>query len=240
MQFQESKKLERRSSFATTAHGATISRLYKYKYKSSGRDYLIDTGADISVIPPNSREKGNTPGLFKLFAANGSQIKTFGSKTITLNLGLRRPIRWIFVIADVKSPIDSDLIDVKNNTLRDGLTNIPVQGKLTEVSIGNQIKSVSDQTAYHQLIQEFPDVLDLSSIRKFSKTHNVTHKIITNCQPIFSKPRRLNAEKLKIAKAEFEKMLEVFVDRQIVPGLHRCISLQNHQVVGDLVATIDV
>lgn len=205
---------------ATIDHGPRISRLYVTD-KSSGRDFLIDTGADISVIPPNSREKGNTPGLFKLFAANGSQIKTFGSKTITLNLGLRRPIRWVFVIADVQSPIiGSDLlkkqnllIDVKNNTLRDGVTNIPVQGKIKQVDVGNQIKSVSDQSVYHQLVQGFPDVLDLSLIRKFSKKHDVTHRIITNCQPIFSKPRRLNAEKLKIAKAEFDKMLELGICR---------------------------
>lgn len=213
-------KLERRSNSATFDHGPTISRLFVTD-KSSGRDFLIDTGADLSVIPPNSREKGNTPGLFKLFAANGTQIKTFGSKTITLNLGLRRPIRWVFVIADVQSPIiGSDLlkkhdllIDVKNNKLRDNSTNISIDGKVRQTKHDVQIKSLSNLSAYHELIQEFPDLLDLSSIKKFSKKHNVTHRIVTNCQPIFSKPRRLNPEKLKIAKEEFDKMLELGICR---------------------------
>ena len=88
-------KLEGQSKIATLDIGPKISRLFVTD-KSSGRDFLIDTGADISVIPPTSREKGNAPCLFKLFAANGSQIKTYGNKSITLNLGLRRPIRWIY------------------------------------------------------------------------------------------------------------------------------------------------
>lgn len=93
-------KLDGRSIKATVDNDLKISRLFVTD-KSTGRDFLVDTGADISVIPPNHREKGNAPCLFKLFAANGSQIKTFGNKTVTLNLGLRRPIRWIFVIADI-------------------------------------------------------------------------------------------------------------------------------------------
>ncbi|VDL45062.1 unnamed protein product [Hymenolepis diminuta] len=37
--------------------------------------------------------------------ANGSPIKTYGQKSITLDLGLHRTFRWIFIIADVSEPI---------------------------------------------------------------------------------------------------------------------------------------
>ncbi len=198
------------SKSATLDKGPNISRLFVTD-KNSGRDFLIDTGADISVIPPNHQEKGNAPCLFKLFAANGSQIKTYGNKSVTLNLGLRRPIRWIFVIADVQSPIiGSDLlkkydllVDVKNNKLKDNLTSISINGKFLQANQNIEIKSFENATAYHQIIQEFPDVLDLSSIKRTAKKHDVTHRIVTNCQPIFSKARRLNPEKLKIAKTVF-------------------------------------
>lgn len=104
------KKLKGQSKPATIDTGPSISRLYITE-KSSNRDFLIDTGADISVIPPTSQEKKKAPCQFKLFAANGSEIKTYGSKKVTLDLGLRRPISWIFVIADVQSPIiGSDLL----------------------------------------------------------------------------------------------------------------------------------
>lgn len=216
----EVKKLKGQSISATNDCRPNISRLFVTD-KSSNRDFLIDTGADISVIPPNSQEKGNRPCMFQLFAANGSQIKTYGSKSVTLNLGLKRPIQWIFVIADVQSPIiGSDLlkrfdllIDVKNGRLRDNLSNLAISGKLLQTNIDVQIKTVSSISVYHQLVQEFPDLLDLSSFKNKTKKHNVQHKIITNCQPIFSKPRRLNAEKMKVAKAEFDNMLKLGICR---------------------------
>lgn len=40
-----------------------------------------------------------------LYAANGIIIKTFGIKTLVLDLGLRRAFRWTFLIADVRQPI---------------------------------------------------------------------------------------------------------------------------------------
>lgn len=105
------------------------------------------------------------------------------------------------------------LIDVKNNKLRDNSTNVSIQGKFKPTAAGLELKSLSDSSAYLKLMQEFPDLLDHSSIRKVAKKHDVKHRIITNCQPIFSKARRLNPEKLKIAKAEFDKMLELGICR---------------------------
>lgn len=103
-------KLQRRSTYATVDLGTKVSRLY-ITDRSSGNDFLIDTGADISVVPPNHKEKRCPPCNFNLLAANGTPIRTYGSKTIVLNLGLRRPIRWLFIIADVQSPIiGSDLL----------------------------------------------------------------------------------------------------------------------------------
>lgn len=216
----EVKKLIGRSSLAALDQAPLVSRLFVTE-KSSNRDFLVDTGADISVVPPTSKEKLNSPCLFNLFAANGTKIKTYGSKLITLNLGLRRPISWMFVIADVQSPIiGSDLlkkfdllVDVKNSKLKDNLTNLSVQAKSMEVNCGIQVKSIANIGIYHALVSEFPALLDLSSFNNIQKKHNVRHKIITNCQPIFSKPRRLNPEKLKIAKAEFDKMLKLGICR---------------------------
>lgn len=181
----------------------------------------MDTGADISVIPPTSKEKNNAPCRFELTAANGTQIKTYGSKSISLNLGLRRPITWIFVIADVQTPIiGSDLlkrfdllVDVKHGKLVDNVTNLTISGKCIQYSSDIQVRSLTNISIYHSLVQEFPALLDLSSFNNIQKKHNVRHKIITNCQPIFSKPRRLNAEKLKIAKAEFDTMLKLGICR---------------------------
>lgn len=140
MQFfkQTFKKLLGQSR-TTIDSGRQISRLY-IQEKSSGRNFLIDTGADLSVIPPTFHESLNQTVIqIPLFAANGTSIKTFGYKTINLNLGLRRPITWLFIIADVKTPIiGSDLlkkfdllVDIKNNKLIDKLTSISTSGFTT-------------------------------------------------------------------------------------------------------------
>ncbi|GFS64010.1 gag-pol polyprotein [Trichonephila clavipes] len=42
---------------------------------------------------------------FSLFAANNTKIPAYGMVRKELNLGLRRPFIWTFMIADVSSPI---------------------------------------------------------------------------------------------------------------------------------------
>ena len=156
-----------------------------------------------------------------MHAANGSKIKTYGSKSITLNLGLRRNIRWIFVIADVQQPIiGSDLltkydllVDIKNKKLIDNLTSLSINGIEVQQNFTHSIKTISNISVYHQLVNEFPDILDTSKLNKTKRKHNVKHRILTNCPPLFAKARRLNPEKLKAAKEEFDEMLRLGICR---------------------------
>ncbi|GBM44911.1 hypothetical protein AVEN_94515-1 [Araneus ventricosus] len=74
--------------------------------KSTGFRFLIDAGAEISVIPPRTiQERNCTASKLKPFAANGTTISTFGEKLLTLDLNLRRVFRWPFIIASVSHPI---------------------------------------------------------------------------------------------------------------------------------------
>lgn len=72
---------------------------------TSKLNFLIDTGADVSVLPPASQKKQIKPTDFKLYAANGTEITTYGSKTIDVDLGLRRNFQWNFLIADIQQTI---------------------------------------------------------------------------------------------------------------------------------------
>jgi len=64
----------------------------------------------------------------KLFAANGSIIKTYGHLAIQPDFGLRRSFLWRFIVADVNTPIiGSDFLahfhllpDVKKEQLMKG------------------------------------------------------------------------------------------------------------------------
>ncbi|XP_023212151.1 uncharacterized protein LOC111615008 [Centruroides sculpturatus] len=82
-----SGKLIPRLSLATGTTGIELSRLY-ISDKDTATLYLVDTGANISVIPPAPHERRNCNKL-ELFAANGSTIKTYGRKLLNLDLGLR-------------------------------------------------------------------------------------------------------------------------------------------------------
>nr|VZI22704.1 unnamed protein product [Spirometra erinaceieuropaei] len=66
---------------------------------NSGRTFYV---CDTATRRPDRRFP--SPGLH-LQAANCSPIPTFGSLSLTLNIGLRRSFTWIFVIADVPHAI---------------------------------------------------------------------------------------------------------------------------------------
>ncbi len=55
--------------------------------KNSGRRFLVDTGAEVSLLPASSDRNRNTPGL-SLQAANNSTIPTYGTRSLTLDLYL--------------------------------------------------------------------------------------------------------------------------------------------------------
>lgn len=87
----------------TTNSNFITSRLFVYD-RVCGFKYLFDTGADISVIPRHLIKFNAILSDYRLFAANGTQIKTYGQQLLTLDLGLRRNFSFLFVIADVDKP----------------------------------------------------------------------------------------------------------------------------------------
>lgn len=105
------------------------------KDDTTQKEFLIDTGADISVLPA---KKGapKVPHSMKLYAANGSIINTYGQSTLKLDLGLRRAFNWTFTIADVQQSIIGNdflahfdlLVDVKKRALIDKTTSLKSPG----------------------------------------------------------------------------------------------------------------
>ena len=93
--------------------------------------FLVDTGADVSVIPPSAAERKH-PQTLQLQAVNHTSISTYGIRSLTLNLGLQCTFRWAFIVADVRKPIlgadflhnFSLLVDIKHHQLLDGLTQL--------------------------------------------------------------------------------------------------------------------
>ena len=74
------------------------SHLFFLQDPESGVRYLVDTGAEVSVLPPDSTDLASPP-IGTLRAANDNPIRVFGRRSRTLNIGLRRQFRWIFLVA---------------------------------------------------------------------------------------------------------------------------------------------
>ncbi|VDL59796.1 unnamed protein product [Hymenolepis diminuta] len=112
-----------------------------------------------------------------LAAASGSPIKTYGQKSVTLDLGPRRTFRWIFIFADVSKPIiGADFLCRFELLLNLHLTNPVCRGKPVNHSLthsitihGNPVKARVRRlspTRYQIAKEEFEHMLDLGSIRR--------------------------------------------------------------------------
>ena len=99
-------KLSSQSLMATSEPGlfSLHSRLFYITDKLTGHRFLIDTGAEVSVIPPSQSDQEHKQDLV-LQAANNTSITTYGRRSLTLNLGLGLEFQWIIIVADIKRPI---------------------------------------------------------------------------------------------------------------------------------------
>ncbi|VDP93057.1 unnamed protein product [Echinostoma caproni] len=66
--------------------------------------FRIDTGVEVSVFQLSSGDP-NTSASCQLRAANSTPISTYGRKSLTINFGIRRTFRWVFLVAAVPFPI---------------------------------------------------------------------------------------------------------------------------------------
>ena len=181
---------------------------------------MVDTGAEVSVIPPTGL-KLDGQSFSSLRAANGSRISTYGQTSRTLDLGLRRTFRWIFIIADVQNAILGIdflhhydlLVDARHKRLMDRVTNLSVNGiSADSTPISPVLLKPTGPHAYQPILDTFPGIFNPSSGCPAVST-TVTHHISTNGPPVFARARRLAPDKLKLARAEFEHMLELGIVR---------------------------
>lgn len=186
----------------------------------TGLRFLVDTGANISVLPYQRKlfsEK--VCDSYKLYAANGSEIKTFGTKTMDLDFNLRRSYRWTFVLADVKQPIlGADflghfqlLVDVHKKKLIDKVTNLCV---IASVTMNEQIpvNTIDFKNEFSDLLHEFADITKPLNFLETPR-HSVVHHIETSGMPVYARPRPLPPDKYRKAKAEFQRMQEMGICR---------------------------
>lgn len=99
--------------------------------KNSCLRFLVDTGADVSLLPRYRFKNLGRPTTYTLHTANGSTIRTYGTRMLKLYLGLRRDLSFTFILAVVtKAIVGADFLahfgiifDLKRAKLKDGSQN---------------------------------------------------------------------------------------------------------------------
>ena len=211
-------KLERPSRTETVRdEGATQSRLHVYD-RTSGQRFLVDTGAEISILPASLRDR-SAPSELQLFAANNTKINTYGERRLTLDLGLRRPITWCFRVADVPYAIlGADvlshyklIVNLHGRRLVDSVTSLATIGRVLNVP-ETKISMVDNSSTFADILAKFPQVI--GSAKSASPVAGaVEHHILTTGPPCTERPRRLPPDKLKAAKAEIKRLMELGICR---------------------------
>ena len=203
---------------AATSPNNSNNLLYVHDAKTKTR-WLIDGGAVLSIIPPTLAQRLNGPTSTQLQAANGTQIKCFGVRQMTINL-VDRAVKFPVTIADVSQPIlgsdflahaylapnhrDGTLIDLKD------LSQLPVNFDHKSQPIRVNLVEQAKDPCYQLLDNEFPS-LSNPTFRIKEVDHGVRHFIPTDGPPVQSKARKLSPEKLAVAKQEIEKLVELGV-----------------------------
>ena len=178
-------------------------------------DFLVDTGADVSLLPAKFK-KYAFPFDVQLEAANKSNIKTFGCVATNLILpSLRRSFHMSFVVADVNFAIlgadffkdNNLLIDVSHKLILDNTTKLSVNLSLVSCDVPSINASViSPNSELLKILSENENVFNIHAPRP---TPTTQFSIINSEVPKPSKPYRLSPDKIEAAKEEIRKEIEL-------------------------------
>ena len=163
------------------------------KDNHSGRTFLIDTGAQISLLPASAHaRRHSSPAAPKLVAANGSSIASYGTQQTHVQLG-KRKFTVTFIIADVRRPIlGADflrrhklLVDLCDQKLIDAHPFQSYACAATSNDLCVSPVATVDSNHYKQcLLQQYPELLR-PTFHAARPSHDVSHYITTDA-PLFT------------------------------------------------------
>ena len=191
-------------------------RLLRVTDYRTRRRFLVDSGAAVSVVPASHIDRQISTSELRLCAANGASIATYGTRSVNLDLGFKC-FRWPFIIANVKESIlgadffraHNIAIDLRGERLVDLNTFRIISAPATfatDVPRLLALDTETDNDFYQKLLhQEFSDLTRMDFKNSVNK-HGVEHHIMTKGPPVFSRPRLLLYDKLRVAKEEFNSL----------------------------------
>ena len=192
------KRSAHRPEKLASASPAGVPLLY-LRDSVTGREFLVDTGAAVSVFPHQSSLHSSGPPLV---AADGRPIASWGKCRLNVCFSGRK-FAHDFLLAGVTVPI------LGLDFLRDNVLLVDTAGSRVLTPAGGELsahstsgfstvcpKSVNTLSQTVKLVlSSFPAVFQESADTWPSATHDVQHSIETTGRPVFAKARLLDTEK---------------------------------------------
>ena len=180
--------------------------------------FLIDSGVERSLIPLKHVPRTLlTDCKVSLLGVNGQPIPVFGQCRLTVAVrGLRRAFEVTFVAADSIAILGADFIteaglqlDMRARKLSDPLT-----GRHVELSPfrNEPLPSIRVVDSNFSALSDFPSLTKPPNYTSASPV-TVEHAIEVTGGPVSCKARVLSPAKYDIAKAEFDKLLQMGIIR---------------------------
>ena len=167
----------------------------------SGREFLIDSGASVSVFPGPRSSSVDGVGLL---TADGSSMFCSGSRLIPLRFSCgsgSRVYTWNFQLAPVSIPLlGADflqhfnlLVDIKGRKLvhADCPDDVVIQASPGPQPAFESVSFLSAPQAVQNLLKDFPDVLSSNGFTASKPGHGVKHHLLTHpglCQTSETRP----------------------------------------------------
>ena len=191
------------------------SRLLYVHDDLSGLDFLVDTGATVSLFPHHSP---HPPKPSQFCTVDGSPLHTWGRRRFSILLG-GRTFLWNFLLAPVDRPILGwDFlvhfklwIDAPGARLLDSANMTPlcvVSGDSGDAAV---VAAVAVPPPVSNLLSQYSDIMG-TGFSDIQPSHGVFHHVVTSGPPVHARAR-LDPVKLASAKAEFMKMEEAGIIR---------------------------
>ncbi|XP_067209947.1 uncharacterized protein [Linepithema humile] len=214
--------VERRFKNLHVSRGEAGNTHRKGRQRSSSRKRLaLPAKEDEEDLEEKKKEKKSKICFYhkkfgdKAKYSNGSAIAKYGETVVSLDLGLRRDFKWMFIVADVHSPIiGADflqrfdlLVDINRKQLIDCRTGLTSKGTV-EPAVCLGLTTITDQGPYYDILKEFVQITQEGNKPIVTDESTFRHHIVTQGPPVAGKARRLPPEKYKAAKEEFEYMLQ--------------------------------
>ena len=181
---------------------------------------MVDTGAQVSVVPATWFDKRSGETGPPLQAANGTHISTYGSRNVPLYFN-NRLYQACLIIADVKRPLlgadfcrqHNLLVDLRGQRLIEADTYLSSPCYVSKTPV-NELSPVEvEEYKFRKILHEFPDILR-PTFSSADVKHVVRHFVPTTGAPIHARTRRLAPDKLAVAKREFLEMEHMGIIRK--------------------------